>query len=130
MSRSLKVPILNLLQPYMTHSFIEIIFLPRNMMKIDKMFTSTIVQIASCDFRITSSVFSHVLRNTPSIPIIPIPSTISRVKRNGIVSGVGNSLPCSNATPVSNKQSLKISHLRKSYLSIDCKNMVSMKKQS
>ena len=37
--------------------------------------------------------------NTPSMPDNPIPSIISRVSRNGIVSGVGKQRPCSKATP-------------------------------
>lgn len=35
----------------------------------------------------------------PSTPAMPIPSTMSRVSRNGTVSGVGKMRPCSNATP-------------------------------
>ena len=57
------------------------------------------VEIDSFEFRMTCMVLAHAQRNTPSIPIIPIPSTRSRVNRKGIVSGVGKSLPCSKATP-------------------------------
>ena len=55
--------------------------------------------MASCDSLININVSSQQRRNTPSIPIIPIPSTISRVRRKGTFSGVGRSLPCSKATP-------------------------------
>ena len=48
---------------------------------------------------IKDNVFSQHLLNTPSTPAIPIPSTISFVKRKGTVSGVGRVLPCSKATP-------------------------------
>ena len=57
------------------------------------------VEIDSLEFRMTCMVLAHAQRNTPSIPIIPMPSTRSRVSRKGIVSGVGRSLPCSKATP-------------------------------
>ena len=40
------------------------------------------------------------LRNTPSTPVTPMPSTMSRVKRKGTVSGVGRMWPCSKAIPV------------------------------
>ena len=58
------------------------------------------VEMDSFELRMTCMVLAHAQRNTPSIPIIPIPSTRSRVNRKGIVSGVGSSLPCSNATPI------------------------------
>lgn len=35
----------------------------------------------------------------PSMALIPIPSTISLVNRNGTVSGVANTLPFSKAMP-------------------------------
>ena len=62
--------------------------------------TSTIVFNSSCDDLITIIVFSQHRLNTPSTPVPPIPSTRSRVNRNGINSGVGRVLPCSNATPI------------------------------
>lgn len=66
--------------------------------------TCTIVTKASCDVLINSKDFSQHLLKVPSIPHIPIPSTKSRVKRNGTVSGVGNIFPCSKATPLSLKR--------------------------
>ena len=62
--------------------------------------TSTIVMSDSCDVLMTCIVFSQHRLNTPSTPVSPMPSTKSRVKRNGTVSGVGRNLPCSNATPM------------------------------
>lgn len=38
-------------------------------------------------------------RKVPSMPQMPIPSTISLDSLNGTVSGVVNNVPCSNATP-------------------------------
>ena len=61
--------------------------------------TSTMVINASLESFSTSRVFSQDLLNTPSIANTPMPSTTSRVKRNGMVSGVGSNFPCSNATP-------------------------------
>ncbi|KAE9539512.1 hypothetical protein AGLY_004764 [Aphis glycines] len=45
--------------------------------------------------------FNHnsYFRKVPSMPQIPMPSTISLVSLNGTVSGVFNKVPCSNATP-------------------------------
>ena len=54
---------------------------------------------SSCDDLITVRVSSQHLLKTPSTPVTPIPSIRSLVKRNGIISGVGRVLPCSNATP-------------------------------
>lgn len=62
--------------------------------------TSSIVTIVDLFSRRTSIVFSHDLRNTPSTPVQPSAETRSRVKRNGIVSGVGKHLPCSKAMPI------------------------------
>ena len=67
--------------------------------------TSTIVMRDSCDVLMTCIVFSQHRLYTPSTPVSPIPSTKSRVRRNGTVSGVGRNFPCSNATP-------KIKHRR------------------
>lgn len=39
------------------------------------------------------------LLKVPSMALIPIPSTISLVNRNGTVSGVANTLPFSKAMP-------------------------------
>lgn len=61
--------------------------------------TSTTVIRDSCDVLMTSMVFSQQRLHTPSTPVNPIPSTMSRVKRKGTVSGVGRNFPCSNATP-------------------------------
>lgn len=44
-------------------------------------------------------VQNSYFRKVPSMPQIPIPSTISLVNLNGTVSGVFNKVPCSNATP-------------------------------
>lgn len=41
---------------------------------------------------------THLLK-VPSMALIPIPSTMSLVNRNGTVSGVANTLPFSNAMP-------------------------------
>lgn len=50
---------------------------------------------------------THLL-NTPSTPETPIPSTMSRVSLNGIVSGVTNVRPCSNAIPTTIKLWIKL----------------------
>jgi hypothetical protein len=42
-------------------------------------------------------VFSQQRRIVPSTPVMPMPSTMSRVKRKGTISGVDSVLPCSNA---------------------------------
>ena len=52
----------------------------------------------TCSTRRTVSLH---LRNTPSVPVIPIPSIISRVSRNGTCSGVARYLPCSKQIPKS-----------------------------
>lgn len=41
---------------------------------------------------------AHLLK-TPSTPVMPIPSTMSRDSLKGTVSGVGRIFPCSKATP-------------------------------
>lgn len=63
--------------------------------------TSMSVTIVCLFCRSTSIVFSQECRKIPSTPETPNPAIISRVKRNGIVSGVGRHLPCSNAMPKS-----------------------------
>ena len=68
---------------------------------------------SSCEALMTTMVSSQHLRNTPSTPAIPIPSTRSRVRRKGTVSGVGRVLPCSNATPA------KLKRYRESCLSYE-----------
>lgn len=61
--------------------------------------TSKMVTIIVLFNRKTSIVLSHVLRKIPSTPLTPNAATMSRVKRNGTVSGVGRHLDCSNAIP-------------------------------
>jgi hypothetical protein len=55
--------------------------------------TSRIVRMTLDCSRNTRSVSSEHLRKTPSIPVMPKPSMMSLVSRNGIVSGNGSSVP-------------------------------------
>ena len=55
----------------------------------------------------TSRVFSQHRLYTPSTPVSPMPSTRSRVKRKGTVSGMGMNFPRSKATPETSKKCFK-----------------------
>lgn len=56
--------------------------------------TSSTVRMTSDLSRRTRRVSSAQRWNTPCVPHLPIPSTMSRVIRKGTLSGIRNNLPC------------------------------------
>lgn len=74
-------------------------------------------------------VTSHAMRNTPSTPVIPKPSTIFCVSRKGTRSGVSNVLPCASVSNGEDTYLLAQPYLLEETVEVDMDHITSVRVQ-